>query len=134
MRWPLKGTLGLYFLYIPIKLTLSNPSNISSISLYYKYRERENITHIGIHHIASLVFNVIKYKKYLFNTLSITIQAVLMSLFLAFDFCLFSVVIRFVHPRHNGQWPPTSKDFYTISYPLHYFLILILEKEPVFSF
>ena len=31
--------------------------------------------------------------------------------FLAFDFCWFCVVIRFFHPRHNGQWPPTSKDF-----------------------
>ena len=38
------------------------------------------------------------------------------------------------HPHHNGQWPPTSKDFNTRSYPLHYFLILILEKEPVFPF
>ena len=28
----------------------------------------------------------------------------------------------------------TSKDFYTRSYPLHYFLILFLEKEPVFPF
>ena len=44
------------------------------------------------------------------------------------------VVIRFFHPRHNGQWPPTSKDFYTRSYPLHFFLILILEKEPVIPF
>ena len=40
----------------------------------------------------------------------------------------------FFHPHHNGQWPPTLKDFYTRSYPLHYFLILILEKEPVFPF
>ena len=40
----------------------------------------------------------------------------------------------FFHPRHNGQWPPTSKDFYTRSYPLYYFLIFILEKEPVFPF
>ena len=40
----------------------------------------------------------------------------------------------FFHPSHNGQWPPTSKDFYTRSYPLHYFLILILKKEPVFPF
>ena len=32
-------------------------------------------------------------------------------LFLAFDFCLFCVVIRGIHPRHNGQLPPTSKDF-----------------------
>ena len=31
--------------------------------------------------------------------------------FLAFDFCRFCVVIRFFHPRHNGQWPPTLKDF-----------------------
>ena len=45
-----------------------------------------------------------------------------------------TIVIRFFHPRHNGQWPPTSKDFYTRSYPLHYFLILILEKEAVFPF
>ena len=48
--------------------------------------------------------------------------------------CRFCVVISFFHPRHNGQWPPTSKDFYTRSYPWHYFLILILEKEPVFPF
>ena len=34
----------------------------------------------------------------------------------------------FFIPRHNGQWPPTSKDFYPRSYPIHYFLILILEK------
>ena len=54
--------------------------------------------------------------------------------FLAFDFRRFCVVIRFFHPRHNGQRPPTSKDFYTRSYPLHYFLILICEKEPVFPF
>ena len=24
---------------------------------------------------------------------------------LAFDFCRFYVVIRFLHPRHNCQWP-----------------------------
>ena len=58
-----------------------------------------------------------------------------MFVFLAFDFfCQFCMVIRFFHPSHNGQWPQTSKDFYTRSYPLHYFLILILEKEPVFLF
>ena len=55
-------------------------------------------------------------------------------IFLAFDFCRFCVVIRGFHPRNNGQWPPTSKDFYTRSYTLHYFLILFLEKEPVFPF
>ena len=57
-----------------------------------------------------------------------------MYLFLAFDLCRFCVDIQFFHSRHNGQWPPTSKDFYTRSYPLHYFLILILEKESVFPF
>ena len=43
--------------------------------------------------------------------------------------------IRFFHPRHNGQWPPTSKDFLSqiLSITL-YFPILILEKEPVFPF
>ena len=54
--------------------------------------------------------------------------------FLAFDFCAFCVVFQIFHPRHNSQWPPTSKDFYTRSYPLHYLLILILDKEPVFPF
>ena len=54
--------------------------------------------------------------------------------FLAFDFCRFCVVIRFFHPHHNSQWPLTSKDFYTRSYPLHYFLILILEKSQYFPF
>ena len=54
--------------------------------------------------------------------------------FLAFDFCRFCVVIRIFHRRHNGQWPPSSKDFYTRSYPLHYFLTLILEKEPELPF
>ena len=54
--------------------------------------------------------------------------------FLALDFGRLCVVIRFFHPRHNSQWPPTSNDFYTRSYPLRYFLILILEKEPVFPF
>ena len=43
-------------------------------------------------------------------------------LFLAFDFLS---VLRgsfvFFHPRHNGQWPPTSKDFNPRSYPLHLF-------------
>ena len=54
--------------------------------------------------------------------------------FLAFDFCRFCVVIRFLHPRHNGQWPPTSKDVHTRFYPLHFYPILNLEKEPVFPF
>ena len=52
----------------------------------------------------------------------------------AFNFCRFCVIIRFYHPHHNGQWPPTSKDFYPRSYPLHFCSILILQKEPVFPF
>ena len=57
-----------------------------------------------------------------------------LGIFLAFDFCRFCAVIWFFHPRHKGQWSPTSKDFYTRSYPLHFFLILILEVEPLFPF
>ena len=41
------------------------------------------------------------------------------------------MVIRFFHPLDDLR---LRKDFYTRSYPLHYFLILILEKEPVFPF
>ena len=60
---------------------------------------------------------------------------------LPFFFSFFSVglssVLRahsFFHLRQNGQWYPTSKYFYTRSYPLHYFLNLILEKKPAFPF
>ena len=44
------------------------------------------------------------------------------------------LIIQFFHPRHNGQWSQTLKDYFTRSYPLHYFLILFFEKEPVFPF
>ena len=62
--------------------------------------------------------------------LSIIIRFTRITMPTGFDFCRFCVVIRFFHPCHNGQWPPTSKDF------IHYiyFLILILEKESVFPF
>ena len=74
-------------------------------------------------------------KYFIYSFLSPQLQITIFYFFIfAFDFCRFYVVIRFFHPCHNGQWPPTSKDFYTRSYPLHYFHILILEKEPVFSF
>ena len=79
-------------------------------------------------HIETFHFNPTKYQTIIH--LAVTFFS---SFFKAFDFCRFCVVIPFFHPRHNGQWPTTSKDFYTRSYPLHYFLILILEKEPVFS-
>ena len=46
-------------------------------------------------------------------------------------FCRFCVV--FSSPPQRPMTPDFDKDFYTRSYPLHYFLILILGKEPVFS-
>ena len=59
---------------------------------------------------------------------------VLLLLFFSFDFCRFCVVIQFFHPRYNGQWPPTSKDFLSQIWSIKFiFPILILEKEPVFS-
>ena len=55
------------------------------------------------------------------------------SVFLAFDFCLFSVDIRFFLPQR-----PMTSDFegFSILDFIHYiyFPILILEKEPVFPF
>ena len=38
----------------------------------------------------------------------------------AFDCCRFCVVIRVFHPRHNGQWPPTLKDFLSQSQYFHF--------------
>ena len=54
-----------------------------------------------------------------------------------FLFCFFSVRHLSVLRGHSifpspPQW--ALKDFYTRSYQLHYFLLLILEKEPVFPF
>ena len=43
--------------------------------------------------------------------LSYAYQFLFFLFFWAFVFCRFCAVIRFFHPRHNGQWPPTSKDF-----------------------
>ena len=62
------------------------------------------------------------------------VQSVYVFVFLLFDLS----VLRghsFFHPRHNCQWPPTSKDFYPRLYPLHFVCpILIFKKEPVFPF
>ena len=69
----------------------------------------------------------------MFSSLFI-MQPIQLFIFLMFNFLLGLRGHSFFHPHHNGQWPPTSTDFYTRSYPLHYFLILILEKEPVFPF
>ena len=52
-----------------------------------------------------LHFHVLRFKHILQFFL------IFKTFFLAFDFCRLCVVIRFFHPRHNGQWPPTSKDF-----------------------
>ena len=57
------------------------------------------------------------------------------SLFLAFAFCQVCMIIRFFHPRHNGQWPPTSKSFYPRFYPLHLFCYLnSWERASIFPF
>ena len=86
-------------------------------SAFFNGRVNKSQCSWGVHHIAILWFIYILFVFW----------------FLAFDFCRFCVVIRFFHPRHNGQWPPTSNDFYPRFYSLHFLTILILEKEPVFS-
>ena len=41
----------------------------------------------------------------------------------------------FFHPRHNSQWPPTLKDLYTRSYPLHLFSYRnSWERDSIFPF
>ena len=55
--------------------------------------------------------------------------------FLAIDFCRFCVVIRFFHPRHNGQWPPTSKDFLSQILSITFFSVLnSWERASIFPF
>ena len=58
----------------------------------------------------------------------ISVFVVVFCCFLAFDFCRFCVVIRFFYPHHNGQWPPTSKDFLPDFIHYIYFPILILSS------
>jgi len=43
------------------------------------------------------------------TSLALFLQKYFLGIRLFFRFC---VVIRSFHPRHNGQWPPTLKDFY----------------------
>ena len=62
---------------------------------------------------------------------SFTIIKVWLKKKLAFDFGRFCVVNGVFHPRHNGQWPPTSKNFLSQIVSITFFSILILQKEPV---
>ena len=61
-------------------------------------------------------------------------------LIIGYFFWKFSVlsILRghsFFHPRHNAQWPPTSKDFLSqILSITFYFSILILRKSQYFPF
>ena len=38
--------------------------------------------------------------------------------FIRAQLCPFCLVIQFLHPRHNSQWPRTLKDFHPKFYPL----------------
>ena len=75
---------------------------------------------------------------YVYVTQSLSVCVWLLFMFLLYFFSLTFIgsawSICFFIPITTAQWPPTAKDFYTRSYPLHYFLILILEKEPGFPF
>ena len=57
-----------------------------------------------------------------------------LKMFLAFDFCRFCVVIRFVHPRHNGQWPPTAKDFLSHILSITFIYLNSWERASIFPF
>ena len=55
--------------------------------------------------------------------------------FLAFDYCRFCVIMRVFHPRHNGQWPLTSKDFLSQILSITFFApSLFLRKRQYFPF
>ena len=54
--------------------------------------------------------------------------------FLAYDFCRFCVVIRFFIPATTANDLRLRRISIQDLILLHYFLILILEKEPVFPF
>ena len=57
-------------------------------------------------------------------------------LFFALDFVGSAWSFRYFHPRHNGQWPMTLKDFHPRFYTLLFCFcpILIRDKGPVFPF
>ena len=67
---------------------------------------------------------------------TMVMEVIFVSVFLAFNFCPFWVVIRFFHPRHNGQWPPTLKDFLSQILSITFiFPLLILKKVfPILMF
>ena len=68
-----------------------------------------------------------------FNYFIMTLKPVITG----FVFGVFNVRLNysfFFHPRLNGQWRPTSKNFYPRFYPLLLFTYLNSQKEPVFPF
>ena len=67
------------------------------------------------------------------DTYVIQKSSFVVSLFLAFDLCRFCLAIRFFPPRHNDQWPPTSKDFYLRFYPLHFLSYLYSSERASIS-
>ena len=57
-----------------------------------------------------------------------------LTIVLTFDFCRFCVVIRGFHPRHNGQWPPTSKDFLSQNVSITFIFLSWFLRKSVFPF
>ena len=54
--------------------------------------------------------------------------------FFSVRLCRFCVVIRFFHPRHNGQWPPTSKDFLSQIVSITFIWFIFWERANIFPF
>ena len=101
-----------------------------------------SISHQFLYWVVSVKAITSKYLKInkLYTYTGLTSLAVYYNFLLFFFFYRSTFVgsawsfIFFIPATTANDPPPTSKDFYTRSYPLHYFLILILEKEPVFPF
>ena len=112
----------------------NDSSNVNITNVFRFNTGTRSIKHMSLEMEYSACWSTSRLETKVKQTCTVKMSMLNISVCLAFDFCRFCVVIRFFYPRHNCQWPPTSKDFYTRSYPLHYFLILILGKEPVFPF
>ena len=97
----------------------------------YIYRRRKQISSFGIQCTCSLNCVLSCFQQYF--KFQINIQLFFKKL--AFHFCRFCVVIRFFHPRHNGQWLPTSKEFLSHILSITFiFLSLFLRKSQFFPF
>ena len=84
--------------------------------------------------LKNTILLIIKWSRQQLYCNSLVGVKLLLFIFLAFDFCLFGVVIRCFHPRPTANDPRLRRIFYPRLYPLHLFSYLNSQYFPLWMF